>query len=241
MIHIYRVINSFIFFIFISINLFAEDEANSFCFEKNVSVYQVENVISFLVAGNDKINLREKDHCLDILTTPSRLKLYEKIIWKNFRPIENSTESNSIEHEGSLNEEHCRLEIDEIRKTSIESLDTRLSPKLKLEKSEINKNGKTSQELMISRGKSAEMKVGDQLLQVQCVKTLTGIYQLTIFLDEKNKNTISTSVNLKNGETVNLGNIKKELNDKSRALGLNIIETKEQSGNDEITYELKMK
>lgn len=241
MIHIYKVISSILLLTFVSVNLFADEDVNSYCFEKNISMSQVENVISFLVVGGDRLNKRENDHCIDIVTTPARLKLYEKLIWKNFRPIKDTNLEIGGDTEGSLNEEHCRIEITESKKQKSESTEVRMGLKTNLGKNETQKDEKTTQELMIVRGKTATMRMGDQYLQIQCIKTVMGTYQLSIFLDEKNKSSISTSVNLKAGEVINLGNIKKELNEKSKRLGIPNFETKEQIGNDEINYELKMK
>lgn len=234
-------INNLLLVSFISLNLPAVEDANSFCFEKDVSVTQVEKVISFLITGNDRINLRDEDHCVDIVTSSERIKIYEKLIWKNFKPLAKNNFKNIESNEIDLNQEHCHLVIREIKKNKNETNKLSVIPKTNIEKSIANKTETVTQELMILRGKSASMKVGNQFLQIQCIKNDSGRYQLTIYLDELNKNSISTSVDLKESDIVNLGNIKKELNEKSKTIGLTQLAQGEQASSEDITYELSIK
>jgi hypothetical protein len=70
------VLISNLLFLAITNIVFASEDVGTFCFENNTPVSRVQSAIDFLQTGNDKIQLRNKDNCLDIYSSSDRLKLY---------------------------------------------------------------------------------------------------------------------------------------------------------------------
>lgn len=231
---IYVLISSLLFLGFLS-QAFASEDVGSFCFERTTPVIKVEASISFLQTGNDKIQIRKDENCLDVYSSTDRLKLYEKMIYKNFSPI--SAGLTESLNDGFANQ--CRIELKEIKATSINETVARLGNNSKLKTAEKDAQNSTRSELLMTSGKRSILTAGDVNLFIECVKTKNEIYQLAFSLSDIS-GSIQTNVEVRVGEVVDLGGIVKELNEKSKTIGVPVTEIKTQSGTIKTKYELRV-
>jgi hypothetical protein len=229
------VLISNLLFLAITNIVFASEDVGTFCFENNTPVSRVQSAIDFLQTGNDKIQLRNKDNCLDIYSSSDRLKLYEKMIYKNFSPISTGLVENN--NDGFSNQ--CRIELKEIKNSTISDSVGRIGSDAKLKVSDKDANSTTRSELLMTSGKRSSLTAGEINLFIECVKTKNDIYQLAFFL-ENQANAIQTSIDVKVGEVIDLGGIVKELNEKSKTIGVPVTEIKTQTGTIKTKYELRV-
>lgn len=215
--------------------LHATEDVGSYCFETSTPVSQVYAAVDFLQTGNDKIQLRKSENCLDIYSTGERLKLFEKMIYKNFSPISTGVAENT--NDGFSNQ--CRIELKEIKITNLNENVARIGADAKLKNSEKDSLSTTRSELLMTPGKRSILTAGDTNLFIECVKTKNDVYQLAFFLGDQ-ANSIQTNIDVKVGEVIDLGGIVKDLNEKSKTIGVPVTEIKTQTGTMKTKYELRV-
>jgi hypothetical protein len=115
----------------------------------------------------------------------------------------------------------------------------RIGSDAKLKVSDKDANSTTRSELLMTSGKRSSLTAGEINLFIECVKTKNDIYQLAFFL-ENQANAIQTSIDVKVGEVIDLGGIVKELNEKSKTIGVPVTEIKTQTGTIKTKYELRV-
>jgi len=231
---IYALIIS-IFIPFLPSSSFASEDVGTFCFEKSTPASVVYRAIEFLQTGSDKIQMRRDENCLDVYSSTDRMKLYEKMIYKNFTPI--STGSVEAANESFTNQ--CRIELKEIKKSNLNETVARAARDSKFKVSEKESDNVTRSELLMTSGKRSILTAGDFSLFVECVKTKAEIYQLSFYLGDKG-NSVQTNVDVRAGEVIDLGGIARDLNEKSKTVGIPVTEIKNQTGKETTKYELKV-
>jgi hypothetical protein len=233
-IRIYSLNKIIILVLFYSLSAIADEDVISFCFEKDVRLDQVEAHIEFLKTGADKIQVRTEDNCLDVYTTSSRSPLYDKLITKKFKII-----SNAVALEGEL-KDACRVQLIERKykknneKILVAGSKNKINSKSEMEESTI----KT--ELLLTSGKTGNIRVQEKDFSVECLKTLGEVFQLSFYLGEKTKTNIKSEVTIKKGELIDIGNITNELISKQNTIGIPQTVIADQEMNEKIIYELKV-
>ncbi len=235
-INIFKAIIS-LFLLSLSLNIFAAEDLVSFCFTPAISVEEPRDALNFLLLPKEKVYLRPEQRCIDVLTSTDRVKLLEKYLRLRYT---------LVEEEGSKTVEepqHCQLEM---KKTGIRNTDTTnasfgLGMPPAVSASNINSTINESSQLLLGLGKAGTLVVGSQALYVECRKGATGIYQLIFSLTESGANRISSEVSAKKNEPVNIGQISRELNERSRVLGLPQTAVSTAIGVEEVTYQLIVK
>lgn len=228
-------LKSSLFLLFLVSSVYAVEDVGTFCFETTTPVSKVYATVDFLQTGNDRIQLRKSENCLDVYSTSDRLKLYEKMIYKNFSPISTGLSENT--NDGFSNQ--CRIELKEIKITNVNETVARIGTDTKLKSSDKDALNTTRSELLMTPGKRSILTAGDTNLYIECVKTKNDLYQLAFFLGDQN-NSIQTNVDVKVGEVIDLGGIIKDLNEKSKTIGVPVTEIKTQTGVIKTKYELRV-
>jgi hypothetical protein len=218
-----------------SSSIFAAEDVGSYCFGMDTNVLRVQSQIAFLQTGNDKIQIRSAENCLDIYSTSDRLKLYEKMIFKNFKPINSETVSG-----GDDTKNHCRVEFIETRKKDVNNKVINISNDSKISQGNVKNDEVTTSEIMMSPGKKSFLTVGERQLSVECVKTIAGIYQLSFYFGEQRKASLETTVSAVAGQVIDVGNIVKEIDNKTQTIGVPVTEMKSETGTENIKFELKV-
>lgn len=228
------------FFLLFSLSpSFATEDLNSFCFESKVNLKEVESSIQVLLLSQDKLFLRPKDHCIDIVTAPNRANLLEKFLRKRY----NITEERSLGKKSDTpkaKEEYCRIELTTSKEKSFNQNQVQVS-----RQSEIFSQGQKSTassvlEILLRTGVPGNMYIEGQYLQVECHKIRPSLFKLVFSYGEAFKSRVSTELDLSIGEKVNFASVLKNLNDEQKKLGLPETFYRQQIGEEKITYEIKI-
>lgn len=217
--------------LFLSFSSWASEEVKTYCFNRNEPVSKIASEISFLQTGGDRIQLRRVDNCLDIYTSDLRISLYEKMLYRNYHPIENRSEE-----VGDLTGEHCRLEFKEIKKRNVTESKLSIGSNNVLSDTDKNKDEVTATELLMSPRKQSNITVGNNSLNLECIKQSNENYQIILSMTDK----VKTVVSGKSGTVIDLASIVNELNEKKKTLGIPQSELIQTKGTEQVRYELKI-
>jgi hypothetical protein len=224
----------------------AEDLA-SFCFESNVSLSNVKQSISFILLPEDRLSLRPEDNCLDIVTTPSRKTILNKFLSRKYNLL------NSEEPTLTPERSECRLEFKTTTKKKTNSNAANIGQKNNLVTTSGNSIAVSTTELLLMAGRPGTLNINAQMvmpdkslldisqnLQVECRPLPHDNFELIFYFDAKDKATVSTTVQLKRGESLNIAGIKNTLDDKVKTLGIPQTTLGNTQSNEDISYDLKL-
>lgn len=237
---IYRASSFFLyfFFLFFTSGAFAQTDINSFCFEDSVNLKSVENSITFLLLPADTINLREEDHCIDIVASVDRGKLFEKFLAGRYNLRRANREMTTS---GPAEIQTCQLALRTTVKQKSENQTAKVGEKNSLSKSEKMLTSTSSMELVLSLGVPGEMEAGNEKLKVICRLIGSSKINLQFSFADKAKGGLTSEFSLAKGEWLNVGSVIKDLNEKNKTLGIPQTEASSVSGISETVYELQIK
>lgn len=234
---IYRVSSLFLC-LFISLfcsGAIAQSDINSYCFESDVALTSVERSVNFLLLPKDTVYLREEDHCIDIVTSPDRGKLFEKFLSGRYNLRREANPASFAEIET------CQLVLKTTVKQKKESQTVKAGDKNTLSKSEDTMSSKSTIEMALGAGVPGEMTAGPERLKVTCRFFGGGKANLQFAFADKEKGGIATDITIAKGEWLNIGSILKDLNEKNKILGVPQAEVTTTTGKTETNYELQVK
>lgn len=220
-------------------------EINPYCFDRSVNLREVHRSLKFLLLPKDIVEFRIEENCLDIVTSPERGKLFEKYLAKRYdlkKDTSTAGRISEVENENVTNKGFdCHLDLKTTRKSKVETSNFKMGEKNILNKGETVSSSVSRMELLLGAGKSGELSVGEESLKVSC--QLIGIDSANLIFSytEKNKASVNTEVLVKKGEWLNIASVLKELNDKTKTLGIPQAEVSHATGKIETIYELQFK
>lgn len=234
---IYRLISSLFILSFLSSSFAAEDLVG-FCFERTVNLNEAQQSLSFLLLPREKVFPRKADNCFDVLTSPDRSKLLEKFLSRRYNLIAET----GVSAPGSdLQDMQCRLELTTTRIKKVEVKDFQAGQGLRAAVGTKDVKEVSATELLLGFGRPGSIDLDGRSLQVECVKGATGIYQLTFSYSEQYRSRVSSSVSLKQGETLQIAQVTNDLAGQSKTLGLPQVLYEDTQGKENISYELRIK
>lgn len=216
------------------VNLFAQTDLNTFCFDDNVRLSSVQESFSFLLLPKDTVNLREDDHCIDIVTSVDRGKLFEKFLSGRYN-LKRTRETTPVELE------QCNLSLKTTAKRKSDAETVKVGEKNSIKKSEQTSTSTSTMEFVFGQGIFGELEAGTEKLKVLCRLIGTEKANLQFSFYDRGKGGISSEYLLKRGEWLNLGSVIKDLNDKNKTLGIPQTEFSTTSGKSETQYDLQIK
>lgn len=219
---------------FSCVNLFAQTDLNTFCFDDNVRLLSVQESFSFLLLPKDTVNLREDEHCIDIVTSVDRGKLFEKFLSGRYN-LKRQRESTPAELE------QCNLSLKTTAKSKSDMDSVKVGEKNSIKKSEQTSASISTMEFAFGQGISGELEAGSEKLKVLCRLIGPDKANLQFSFFERGKGGISSEYLLKRGEWLNLGSVIKDLNDKNKTLGIPQTEFSTTTGKSETRYDLQIK
>ena len=234
---IYRLISSFLILSFLSSSFAAEDLVG-FCFERSVNLSQAQQSMSFLLLPHEKVFPRAADHCFDVLTSTDRSKLLEKFLSRRYNLI---AETGVSAASSDLQDMQCRLELTTTRIRKEEVKGFRAGAGLMAAAGTKDVKEVSSSELLLAFGRPGTLDLEGRSLQVECTKGASGVYQLTFSFSEQYRSRVSSSVSLKQGETLQVAQVTKDLASQSKTLGLPQAHYEDIQGKENISYELRIK
>lgn len=234
---IYQLIISLSFFLF-SQGLFAAEELANFCFSPGTNLNAARDSLGYLLLPNEKTFLRPEQRCMDVLTSTDRVKLLEKYLRLRYTLVEEDTPArNAVK----LQEENCRLELKKTVDNKAGINDVNIGQVNTVSTGQLNKATSETTELLLSYGKPAAISIGLQGIFVECRKGPKDNYNITFALTENGGSTrITTDVTVRKNETIDVGQITKDLNEKQRILGYPQTTINTYLGTEVTTYQLQV-
>ena len=217
----------------------ADSDLYSFCFNKSVNLKSAHESLIPLLLSRDIVTKRSEndDNCLDIITSPDRAKLFEKYLGKRYDlKRENSANDNSAT--SAL----CRLDFKTTKKLKAQKQIVKVGEKNVINESNISRTKVSTTEILLSSGKSGEIEMEFNKLLVTC--TLIGDDKADLNISysaQTNGSGLSTSVQVKKNEWLNVASVTKELDEKNKTLGIPQTTVSSTEGQDETVYELQFK
>ncbi|MGZ3787530.1 MAG: hypothetical protein ACXVLQ_03360 [Bacteriovorax sp.] len=215
----------------------AQTDVESFCFDQSVSMDEVRQSLNFLLLPKDHLELQREDHCIDVVTSPDRVKLFEKYLSKRYDLKRNARGASSPIEELSA----CRLDF----KTTVKSLSKesafKLGEKNALKKSEKALVNTSVTEILLGKEHAGEIEAGNEKLNVRCTPMGLEMASVVFSYADKKKSGVSAEVRLKKGEWMDIASVRNELHDKMKILGVPQTEISESNGHTETIYELQFK
>lgn len=210
-------------------------ELYSYCFADSVNLSEVQHSLGIILLPKDIVATR-KGNCLDIITSPDREKLFEKYLSRRYDLKREKQTELSAE---AVN--NCHLNLKTTKNSSTDSQDFKLGQKNVAKSTESTSKSVSLMEMMIGAGIPSEFEAGTESLKVTCHPIGESSASLIFSYADKNAARVSTQVMIKKGEWLNIASVKKELNDKIRALGIPQSDLGQASGLNETVYELQFK
>ena len=235
--HIYRAIISLFLLAVVIPTSWADEELASFCFKPATSLAEARDSLQDLLLPREKVFLRPEQRCMDVLTSPNRVKLLEKFLRLRYTLVVDETEREST----ALQNQHCQLELKKTTNQQATNSNVQLGLQNQVSAGASTLASTETSQLLLGLGKPGVLAIGTQALYVECRRGATGIYQLTFSLQENGSSRITSEVSTRANEMVNVGQVTKELNDKNKILGVPQTAVSTAIGNEETLYQLQVK
>ena len=243
--NIYK-LNSLLLFIYLVSSSIAYAEAsedmNSYCFGGAVSLAQVKRNLSVLLLPKDIVELREEDHCIDIVSSPDRAKLFEKYLSKRYDLKQDVKTSFSESSKEVLPNNSCTVEFKTTKKIKKDEKTFKIGSKNGLKDSEQTSTETSTMDLLLGAGVEGELSATPDSLNIICRPVLGGERANLIFsFVQKDKAKVKTEVLVGRGEWLNVASVVKELNDKLKTIGIPQTEVGSTAGFENTIYEIRYK
>jgi len=194
------------------------------CFSSQTQASLAMQKLSFIKTISDKIEINSQ--CLNILTNERREELYQNYLRQNF---------SNVRYQYTKAPKMCRLELIKTSVDKDQSTKLMLTKKIDWNMAIDNSMSTSTQSIVVSSGKSASLSVNNTIgvyldnnlqfitlensFSLKCKVTAKG-YQLDITSNDQD-NSFSSSVFIKKGETLSLGSLNKDNDNKGKTIRLN--------------------
>ncbi len=231
---------SLILFILIQFTTFAT--VVDYCFEQTTSLSNVHHYLNTVLSPQDEVVENNSAHCLNVVVKNDlKEELYRKWIGRKFKIL---SSSNSLGYPASTIpqvQEHCRLEVEKISKMDKTTTGVDVSMKTKAYERNFKHSGSQRSNLLLGVGSPGRLRVDDDYINVTCKSRNTSRVFLDISLWGE-RSSVSTSVTLDKGQTLDLASIVEDLNNRSQSLSLNRgVQVKKTKGQKSYQYFLRIK
>ncbi len=221
-----------------------------FCFRKETSLQEVQAYLSPYLLLKDKIYENTDDNCLQINLSDYRKELFEKQLRRNFFIKDIYKETNSkitVDSPGAMGQ--CSLEFTIKGKSANQSSETSAhvdnDAVLTASKKETNNVVISNSQILVLSGKSASIQWEGKNIFVTCITKGQNQAELSFALNDskiKNSKSISSSVNIYEGQELNVGSVLADINGTdskiSTDVGIDIVKSQE---NQNLSYFIILK
>ena len=232
---IYRLISSLLF-ILLGFPTYASEDLVSYCFEQTTNLREAEASLSFLLLPREKVFTRPEQNCFDILTSTDRSNLLEKFLSKRYTLISEGGRTASE----TIQAQQCQLELKTTKTKQVNTRDFRLGRSNDAKVGSRSTQEVSTSQILLGSGRPGTLELEGRSLYIECRKTMSGIYQLLFSYSEIYLAKVSSEINVKPGEVVQIAQITNDLDTKSKTLGLPQSLYQAAQGQENIRYELKV-
>lgn len=180
----------------VTLNSYANDELNTYCFSSASELSKARKEINFLVLEIDKFNF--KSNCMDIFTSTKRSNLFETFIKRNFPSVSITSSLSS--------RRSCNFKITEFTKQNENEINVGLTNRSALLNKKDTKTqlSKTSS-MQILEDSESKIVYQDQELKIKC--SIRGENYIIELSSHSEKLSFSTTRTLAKGQKIEIGSI----------------------------------
>lgn len=223
--------NKLILFLGFFFNQLMAQELTSFCFESNVSLEEVKQYVRLIQIPEDKVVEQSRQGCLDVVTNPNRVELFQKFILRRFKIVNQA--------QVKTRNESCHLVFSGREKSQATKSEVAIGEYSTVKRTEENETASFQSEVTTLLGKMAKTNIDGVDLEVTCRRSgNSGMMVSLIAGDQGNK--ISTDLVFNLGEEKEIGSVFKSQNEKNKTLGIPQATVKGQVGDKTKKYYLKV-
>lgn len=139
----------------------------------------------------------------------------------------------------NIQNEQCQIEMKTTRNRVVNTRDFRLGSTNRANAGTRSMQEVSTSQLLLGIGRPGTLELGRRSLYIECRKTDAG-YQLIFSYSEMYRMRVSSEVFVRKGEVVQVAQVTKDLDTKSRTLGLPQSLYENVEGQDNASYELKV-
>lgn len=209
-----------------------------FCFPVKVSLNDVKNHLSAIMAPHDKVFLRESLNCIETSISERRVTLFRNWLKRKYRIVDeysvyqgNKRVQTVKSH--TISKDHCKLELTRKIKTNSNTTIVDARKNGRIARSERSADGERKSNLMLMSGRMGSIEIDQQEVSLTCHYRNANRYLLDINIRDFDAS-LMTTVEITSGQKVNIGEIVENINRKSRGInnkgiGFNTEKTKGRS------------
>jgi hypothetical protein len=224
-----------VFFFFIFIIFDSHAAMTGFCFDRSISLAAVKSYLSPILKPGEKVYPRASMNCIELDLSSARKGLFEKWINRRYR-IEKLYSGNQVQDFTVENNErlrHCRAQLRRVLKGkgSRDNIDIKKGGTAK--RTEYRTEGTRSSNLLLGVGRKGHIEVNGNRVGLICFPRGVGRYEIDVSVIESNGNSLSTSIQVSSGSSVNIGEVVENIKRKGRNIdirqGVGFNRTKEEN------------
>lgn len=205
-------------FIFISTSLFAGE--GFLCLEKGQSVNQAYIYLADFFLAKDRAYANTEINCIQVSSDETRQEMLTNILAKKFKltSFKNSNRHNTLIE----NIEHCQMQITQITNTSGTGKSGNFGSKSSAQAFESSGESRSVSSLMGLSGEPVQFTAYGESVNIVCVVLPNSRFGIRVSLNSQAANgALATTVNINKGEVMNLGELVKEAQNKTKSLDIN--------------------
>jgi len=190
------------------------------CFKASTSLDRVLMDMKALALPKDKFFKREAVNCIEVKLSDARFSLYQKYLKRKYLITRtySGMDTGATRPQG-LTGQNCRIEIQKVSSDESTTKQFGLGKKTKLSKSQNSGSRTSTSRLLLASGQKSNMAMDGNSVDLVCWPSSDVTARIVVSLSYDSSR-LSTTVSVRKGQKVNLGQIVDKLNDKSRDISL---------------------
>lgn len=207
----------------------------SFCIEKTHSLFKIKNDLQQILLTDEGVILDTQKNCIELAVRPYRHSLVSKFIRMSY-PVVSSKDGNIV-FQGQM----CRffLRKDESLESSGSGFE--LDRNFKINNFDEKKKAILTREILVSEGRVGILDLDNSSLYVKC-SILPGKIEIELSLNSMFDQTLSTTVDLIEGEWLSISSVYEDLSNKSKKVSLaDGLKVEKKDGEKKINFSISVK
>lgn len=195
--------------------IFSAGATESFCFQRNINLEAVKRHVLTITSPQDRVYIQEKDHCLEIDTSPTKRELLQKWIGKKYQTINIPSSLSPSQDLGKP----CLLAVEKTMKEDSKTKEFSVGQRNAFQETIVKGSGTSTSSLVLGKGSQGFIQVNDQRVELTCVGAGSNAYQVKVSLASLNQ-ALATQVRVLKGQKMNLGQVVEDLNKEAVSKGI---------------------
>lgn len=207
----------------------------SYCIEKTHSLFQVKNDLKQILLEDENVILDTQKNCIELAVRPYRHSLVSKFIRMSY-PIVSSKDGNIV-FQGQM----CRffLRKDEALDATASAFE--LGKNFKINNFDEKKKAISTREILVSEGRVGILDLDNTSMYVKC-SILPGRIEIELALNSKFEQSLSTTVDILEGEWLSISSVFEDLSNKSKSMSASDgLKIEKKDGEKKVNFSISVK